>query len=189
MKEVAPRVGQEESQKFSILGLSHDPKGMTATCGNPRHIAHHVPVFFDQHVPYEEFNRWRKTDGLRSLAIFTYFLVGERTNLIKIGKSLDPWRRFAEIRNQTAQDVEIAATICGDLELEYHSHFAQHRAYGEWFYPHEDLICEIDAIRACDPLCTTPPMIRSSSRLARGSVMPDAIPPSPAGDGKPGSAA
>lgn len=45
MKEVAPRVGQEESQKFSILGLSHDPKGMTATCGNPRHIAHHVPAF------------------------------------------------------------------------------------------------------------------------------------------------
>lgn len=162
---MAPRVGQAEIEKFSTLGFSHVPKSMTGTCGDPRHIAHHVPVFFDQHVPYEEFNRWRKTDGLRSLALFTYFMVGERTNLIKIGKSLDPWRRFAEIRNQTAQDVQIAATICGDLELEYHRHFAQHRAYGEWFHPHDDLIREIEAIRAHDPLCTTSPMIRSIAKL------------------------
>lgn len=151
-----------DKQTIQLLAFCSPSGRPTQSCGVPHDFAHLKHRFSDEEPSIEQFNAWRKNPAQRELAIYTYFAVGERTGLIKIGRSNFPWRRINELRNETSQDVIVAATVRDDFEGAYHNIFKAHRARGEWFQPHPDLLAEIDAIIACDPLCMIPPNERAS---------------------------
>lgn len=120
-------------------------------------------MFVEHELSVEAFRRGRGEQ-------YTYFSITADRSLIKIGRSVDPWRRATELRLMVFQPVYVAATIRCDVERWYHDAFDEHRASGEWFYASHDILLEIDRLRAWERLQAY-------------------IPASPAGDGKPGRAA
>lgn len=66
---------------------------------------------------------------------FVYFveLVGQ--GVMKIGRAKDIASRVSSIQSSTPGEIKLLGTIPGGREVERdaHSHFAQHRARGEWF--------------------------------------------------------
>lgn len=104
--------------------------------------------FFLEEPTPEEFKAIRKRMGVSPDASYTYFAWGQRTELIKIGRSFRPHQRMRELGLSTAQTVDLIAAYRGDIEAIYHTAFSEHRRFGEWFAPHPDIISEIDFLNA-----------------------------------------
>lgn len=70
-----------------------------------------------------------------------YFVRDTATGQIKIGYASKPWGRFSKIQTDTPAQLEMAAVIEGDLDVEreLHVRFAHARLRGEWFRPSADL--------------------------------------------------
>lgn len=62
-----------------------------------------------------------------------YFIRGQRTRLIKIGQSIDPVQRLAELSRCSAEDLELLAVFESETEAQIHSEFSDERVHGEWF--------------------------------------------------------
>lgn len=56
---------------------------------------------------------------------------------VKIGLSVRPEKRNAQLQTATAEHLRIVATVLGgsDMERELHARFASSRLNGEWFHP------------------------------------------------------
>jgi hypothetical protein len=70
-----------------------------------------------------------------------YFIRGATTGLIKIGESIDPVGRLAELSRQGPEALELLAV--GGVEREHHDALAQHRVHGEWFTPAPEVLAKI----------------------------------------------
>lgn len=71
--------------------------------------------------------------GLPYLGCYVYFITdGE---FIKIGISVNPWKRLSSIQTGHPKKLRIAAIFKGGREEEFqlHGRFAEYRAHGEWF--------------------------------------------------------
>jgi hypothetical protein len=70
-----------------------------------------------------------------------YFLHAPAVNLIKIGRSIDPDRRLAELKLLSPVDLEIMGMIDGGSlkEAELHAKFKHLHSHGEWFHATEEL--------------------------------------------------
>lgn len=71
-----------------------------------------------------------------------YFLHAPSVNLIKIGRSSDPERRFAEVRLISPVSLDVVGVIDGgsDVEAALHQKFSHLRSHGEWFHATADLM-------------------------------------------------
>lgn len=74
------------------------------------------------------------------------YLIGvDPGGLVKIGVSVNPHARLAQIQLMSPVRLEVLATIpCGgyDMETRLHQRFAKDRSHGEWFHPSADLFAE-----------------------------------------------
>ncbi|WP_448208574.1 GIY-YIG nuclease family protein [Azospirillum sp. sgz302134] len=71
-----------------------------------------------------------------------YFMQCNKTNLIKIGVSSEPYRRRKEINRQNSSYIKMLHIIPNGgrmLEAALHSKFAKHRHSGEWFHPSKEI--------------------------------------------------
>lgn len=71
-----------------------------------------------------------------------YFLHAPAVNLVKIGVSCDPVRRFEELRLLSPVETRIHAIISGGfaMEKELHDIFGLHHSHGEWFHAAKTLM-------------------------------------------------
>lgn len=69
----------------------------------------------------------------------TYFIRGQLSGLIKIGKSSNPISRLYDLQVGSPDMLELIAVVAGDREQEYHDMFESSRSHGEWFFPEEVL--------------------------------------------------
>jgi len=70
----------------------------------------------------------------------TYFIQGEVTKLIKIGKAKDIDRRLKNLQCGSPDNLVILKSYRGDAEKTLHKVFSSIRLHGEWFFPHPDLL-------------------------------------------------
>ena len=65
----------------------------------------------------------------------TYFVQGQLTKLVKIGKSVDPLRRFSDLQVGSPDKLVLLGVIKGDKEAELQKYFTCFRVHGEWYDP------------------------------------------------------
>ena len=70
---------------------------------------------------------------------WTYFIQGEKTQLIKIGKAVDTHRRCSDLQTGSPDKLMVLLAIRGDFEKRLHRKFSAERSHGEWFYPEKVL--------------------------------------------------
>lgn len=72
---------------------------------------------------------------------------------IKIGKSIDPWKRLASLQTAHYDVLEMLAIMPGNEELEYglHRAFGQHITRGEWFEENDQLLAFIEMVKTTFP--------------------------------------
>lgn len=71
-----------------------------------------------------------------------YFLHAPSVNLLKIGYSGDPERRFEQVRLISPVPLRVIGVIDGGAEMErqLHERFAHLRSHGEWFHATAELM-------------------------------------------------
>lgn len=81
-----------------------------------------------------------------------YFIQSELGGPIKIGVSVDPKSRMAEIQRMSPFKLRILKTIEGDYSAEsaLHKRFSHLRLHGEWFEPADELLNFIAADQSSD---------------------------------------
>jgi len=78
----------------------------------------------------------------------TYFIQGEMTKAIKIGRTTDPSARLRNLQSACSEHLVCLAVHRGDHEAEYHDRFKHLRLHGEWFKPGQDLFDFIAMVKA-----------------------------------------
>ena len=63
----------------------------------------------------------------------TYFFLNDSDNEVKIGKSFDPLRRFAEVQKTKKNPLQIYKILNYDIENHLHNYLSKYRKEGEWF--------------------------------------------------------
>jgi hypothetical protein len=71
-----------------------------------------------------------------------YFIQGRITGLVKIGHSTDVRHRVRSLQTGSPDILRVLAVVPGGVARErlYHGDLAPHRAHGEWFRPHPDVM-------------------------------------------------
>lgn len=71
-----------------------------------------------------------------------YFIQAGENGPIKIGKSVDPQKRLAQLQTSSERPLRILLTLVGDesRECAYHKLWAEHRIRGEWFDPAPEIV-------------------------------------------------
>lgn len=66
---------------------------------------------------------------------FIYCVLHHERRAAKIGRSIDPYKRLAQLQTGVADRLTMFDVIPGGPRLEgvFHSHFADRRLIGEWF--------------------------------------------------------
>ena len=74
-------------------------------------------------------------------------------NYIKIGISVDPWKRLASFQTSHHNELELLAVMPGseDLEAGLHRSFARFSKRGEWFEQNPQLLAFIETVRTTFP--------------------------------------
>lgn len=72
----------------------------------------------------------------------TYFIQGEQTKLVKIGKTRDscPCKRCLSCQTGSPDKLIVLGFLVGDKEKELHNRFKMFWSHGEWFYPEPELL-------------------------------------------------
>lgn len=78
-------------------------------------------------------NAYPPCDNEEPKPIHTYFLECESTSNIKIGRSVDPKKRFKALSTSSPTVIRILGVIEKDVETELHRKFKESRLQGEWF--------------------------------------------------------
>lgn len=78
------------------------------------------------------------------------YFVGSDLGPIKIGMAEDVQKRLASIQACSPSPLTLLATCGGGIKQEriYHKRFATHRLHGEWFEPHDDILAEVERLKA-----------------------------------------
>lgn len=72
----------------------------------------------------------------KSRTVNTYFIQGETTRLIKIGRCIgDAARRMRELQACSPDRLILRAVVAGDIERKLHARFTEDHEHGEWFRP------------------------------------------------------
>jgi hypothetical protein len=82
---------------------------------------------------------------------FVYVMGSTGSQTVKIGRSVDPKRRLAQIQTMSPVPLELLALHVGDHEVETYLHrrFAIQRTHGEWFTFEDDPLKQVaEAIQA-----------------------------------------
>ena len=82
------------------------------------------------HSPAEMAASMAARDGLGTK---TYIALNPLSGLLKIGKSIDPDARMANLQTGAALKPELLAVIDDDIERVLHKRFRALRVFGEWF--------------------------------------------------------
>lgn len=71
-----------------------------------------------------------------------YFVHAPSVNLLKIGRSADPDRRFHELRLLSPVPLVVIGVVNGgsSVEAEFHKRFDHLRSHGEWFHATGELV-------------------------------------------------
>jgi hypothetical protein len=79
--------------------------------------------------------------SLKTKQVYTYFIQNTANEYIKIGKSLDPYDRLADLQGANSDALVLLAYVPESVlsEKDAHQKFAKYRARGEWFFPHIEL--------------------------------------------------
>lgn len=77
-----------------------------------------------------------------------YFIAAPSTHLVKIGRSINPVKRLAQLQLLSPVLLTIAGIINGDsaVEVMLHEHFAYLHSHGEWFHGTPELMRFIAAV-------------------------------------------
>ena len=72
---------------------------------------------------------------------------------IKIGKSVDPWKRLASLQTAHYEPLEMLAIMPGSEDLEHglHRAFGKYMKRGEWFQENGELLAFIEIVKATFP--------------------------------------
>ncbi|MET3481579.1 GIY-YIG nuclease family protein [Methylobacterium sp. 1973] len=73
---------------------------------------------------------------------FVYFVHAPSVNLVKIGRSVDPERRFSELRLLSPVDLKVIGVVNGGslVEAQFHRQFDHLHSHGEWFHATKELM-------------------------------------------------
>jgi hypothetical protein len=98
----------------------------------------------------------------RSTAFSKCYFIGGDRGLIKIGHSIDPVTRLADIQACSPIRLRILALRAGgaDREAAYHQEFFDFREHGEWFRREPRLMREIKRLQALPPPAMLTKVIR-----------------------------
>jgi hypothetical protein len=79
-----------------------------------------------------------------------YCLLARQAGRVKIGYTDDPIARIRALQTGCAEELEIVAIVRGDMkqERQLHKQFAGHRAHGEWFHAHQEILDYFNPSRA-----------------------------------------
>jgi len=82
---------------------------------------------------------------------FIYFIQGKSSGAVKIGYTVDVFKRLKGLQTGYPDTLIIRCCIPGspDTESGYHEMFKEERLKGEWFKPSEKLMKKIDALVEC----------------------------------------
>jgi hypothetical protein len=76
-----------------------------------------------------------------------YFIQGDHSQLIKIGKTVDLVSRLGSLQGASPDKLTVLAVIANENgDYEYHEIFADAWSHGEWFHPSPDLLAFIGRI-------------------------------------------
>jgi hypothetical protein len=69
---------------------------------------------------------------------YVYFILGEKTNRVKIGHAADPWKRIKDLQVGSPDTLSmlLVTSYAVDVlaaESYFHKRFAQNHFHGEWF--------------------------------------------------------
>ena len=82
-----------------------------------------------------------KTNNQKEEMGFTYAVLAEKTNLVKIGHSIEPQKRLRDLQIASPDVLSIIAIVVGrDKEQIWHNKFSELRSHGEWFKYKEPLV-------------------------------------------------
>jgi hypothetical protein len=70
----------------------------------------------------------------------TYFILNAIERAVKIGRSLDPERRLAQLQTGCAYDLQLLLVIEGNHERQLHQRWQHLRMEGEWFKATDELL-------------------------------------------------
>jgi len=71
-------------------------------------------------------------DGKRT-GVNTYIVKSSESGLIKIGRSISPYKRIRSLETGAGCKLQVLAIIKKDIESKLHKQFSDLRAFGEWF--------------------------------------------------------
>ena len=96
-----------------------------------------------------------ESSPLHSKPVYIYAFYAPEIELLKLGLSRDPKKRFGEVRDNSPVDVQLVG-YCRDLEggrLEalIHAYLQPHRVRGEWFREHPDTRMIVNLIASNRP--------------------------------------
>lgn len=74
-----------------------------------------------------------------------YLLRDDRSGRVKIGHSVDLWKRIGDLRTGSSGPLRLVGVIIGtrDIEAGLHAEFADRRVQGEWFDDHDGHVTEV----------------------------------------------
>jgi hypothetical protein len=82
--------------------------------------------------------------GDRKITTFkTYFVQGQLTGLIKIGRSIDPCKRLKDLQVGSPDRLTLLGTYNADIEQKTQKQFKNAREHGEWFKATPELLAFI----------------------------------------------
>lgn len=93
----------------------------------------------------------------------TYFIYSPITDQVKIGRSIDPFRRCNDLVTVMGMPLLLLAVVGEDVENELHRRFRAYRTIGEWFKWSQDIRDYIAKI-------TEAPLPRVRARLKRADA-------------------
>lgn len=80
---------------------------------------------------------------------FVYFIQSEKTDLVKIGQTLQPHQRLTALQTGSPDKLRILKVIHAreNAEKLLHQHFESDKSHGEWFNPSQRLVNFIDSLQ------------------------------------------
>jgi hypothetical protein len=78
----------------------------------------------------------------------TIYFVQKTSGPIKIGISRNVSTRIAALKTSSDEPLTLLATVNGnsDAERYFHSRLTKHRLYGEWYFPHREVLDVVEEV-------------------------------------------
>jgi|ERR1700676_3211289 len=86
---------------------------------------------------------WSVQNNRKITGFQTYFIQGQVTGLIKIGRAIDPCKRLKGLQVGSPDRLVILGTCEADIEQATQRQFKENRAHGEWFRATPELMAFI----------------------------------------------